>query len=162
MTARPDISIRELGAADIDILLAWRMEVLHDVFAEDEPWSDEEMLEANRAYYERALGVAHRALIASVDGQDAGCGAICLQEEMPSPDNPSGKCAYLMNIYTRPSARHMGVADTVVRELIDIAKAEGAGKIYLEATDAGAPLYEEIGFAPIAGMMKLQDESDRK
>ncbi len=27
-------------------------------------------------------------------------------EELPSPDNPSGKCAYLMNIYVREAFRN--------------------------------------------------------
>lgn len=148
------VEIRELGRADMDELLDWRMEVLDTVFEEDKPWDAEALRQANEAYYEHALGVSHVACVASVDGADAGCGAICLQEEMPSPDNPSGRCAYVMNVYTRPAFRHQGVAAQVIQWLIGRAQECGANKIYLEATAVAAPLYEELGFHPMEGMMK--------
>ena len=49
------------------------------------------------------------ACFAYVGNEIVGCGGICLYQEMPSPDNPSGGCAYLMNIYTRPEFRGQGV-----------------------------------------------------
>lgn len=149
------IALRELDRSCIDELLAWRMEVLDTVFADDGPWDRDALREENRRYYEQSVGIDHVAVVASVDGEDAGCGALCLQKEMPSPDNPSGLCAYLMNVYTRPAFRHQGVGAAVVAWLVDQAQALGAGKIYLEATAAGAPLYADAGFRPMEGMMKL-------
>lgn len=149
------VAVRELAPADLEEALAWRMEVLGCVFAEDEPWDAEAQRTANQRYYEHTLGRTHRAFIASVNGEDAGCGALCLQEEMPSPDNPSGKNAYLMNVYTRPAFRSHGVGEAVVSRLIVAAREVGAGKIYLEATAMGEPLYASLGFVPIEGMMKL-------
>lgn len=155
MSADGAVTIRELGLADLDTVLAWRAEVLQEVFGADYPADPRELLQANRRYYEAALGTEHRAFLALVDGEAVGCGAVCFQRELPSPDNPTGKNAYLMNVYTRPSARHHGVAGTIVSTLIDTARAEGAGKIYLEATEEGEPLYKSLGFAPLKGMMKL-------
>ena len=151
------VEVRELGPEDLEEALAWRMEVLRCVFAEDEPWDAEAQRTANRCYYEHALGHTHRAFIASVNGEAAGCGAFCLQEEMPSPDNPSGRNAYLMNVYTRPPFRGYGVGEAVVSRLIAAAREAGAGKIYLEATAMGEPLYTSLGFIPIEGMMKLAE-----
>lgn len=151
------VEVRELEHADLEEALAWRMEVLDCVFAEDEPWDEEAQREVNRRYYEHALGRTHCAFIASVNGEDAGCGALCLQEEMPSPDNPSGRNAYLMNVYTRPAFRGHGVGEAVVSRLIAAARKAGAGKIYLEATAMGEPLYTSLGFVPIEGMMKLAE-----
>ena len=54
---------------------------------------------------------------------------------MPPPDNPAGKCAYLMNIYTRPKARRQGVGETIVKWLINQAVTMGISKIYLEASN---------------------------
>lgn len=155
MNGEHDITVRELGLGDIDYLLRWRMEVLETVFAEDGPWDADALLEANRRYYEHALGTTHHAFVAALDGVDVGCGGICLQDEMPSPDNPSGRCAYLMNIYTREVARGNHVGTAMVMALVDKARRCGAGKVYLEATDMGAPLYAHLGFAPMDGMMKL-------
>ena len=156
-SAGENITIRELGEADLELLMDWRMEVLDTVFAEDKPWDADALRDANLAYYRDHIGRDHFACLVLVDGEDAGCGAICIQEEMPSPDNPSGKCAYLMNIYTREGFRHKGVGRAVVTWLVERAKAEGADKIYLESTDMAKPLYAGAGFAPMSGMMKLQD-----
>lgn len=155
------IMVRELGLSDVELLMNWRMEVLEEVFADSRPWDREAAQAANRAYYERHLGVDHVACIVSVDGEDAACGAMCLQEEMPSPDNPSGRCAYLMNIYTRPAFRRKGAAAEAVRWLIAKAQELGADKIYLEATDMGAPLYAKLGFRPMHGMMRYEEGLER-
>ncbi len=40
---------------------------------------------------------------------------------MPSPDNPSGRCAYLMNIYVREGYRSEGAGKKIVRYLIGCA-----------------------------------------
>lgn len=149
------VDVRELDRDDLDYLLKWRMESVETVFALDRPWDDDAIRDANRAYYEEHLGVDHIACMASIDGEDVGMGAVCIQKEMPSPDNPSGRCAYVMSIYTRPEARGRGVGRAVVETLIAYAHARGADKVYLEATDEGAPLYESLGFEPMVGMMKL-------
>ena len=78
-------------------------------------------------------------------------------EEMPSPDNPCGKCAYLMNIYTRPQFRRKGVGEAVVRWLAGQALQLGISKIYLESSEAGLGLYKRLGFVPMQNMMKLPD-----
>lgn len=153
---QPRWSIRKATLGDLDELLDWRMEVLKDVFALAPEQDLTVLLQANRAYYQRGLKEdSHIALFIELDGQPVGCGALCLQDELPSPDNPSGKNAYLMNIYTRPQHRHHRAAARIVQALIDEASAAGAGKIYLEATPAGAPVYRQAGFVDMTGMMKL-------
>lgn len=154
--SKSKISFRQLESTQLDEALAWRMEVLSDVFAVDEPWSHADMRETNSAFLEKRLGEDLVYVIASVDGEEAGCGAICIQPELPSPDNPSGSSAYLMNIYTRPTFRGKGIGHAVVAWLVDNARERGAGKIYLETTEAGFPVYEGLGFRAMDGMMKLE------
>lgn len=155
MGAKDRIRIRELDAAAIDEALAWRMEVLDTVFAADEPWPHEELREANAAFLEEHLGSDLVYGIASIDGEDIGSGALCIQPELPSPDNPRGLAAYVMNIYTRKSHRGIGVGHAMVTWLISKAEELGIEKIYLETTDEGYPLYEGLGFIPMESMMKL-------
>lgn len=160
MSERSHIAIRELGVEDIELLLQWRMEVLGCVFADVDGWDAAQLREENLRYYEQALGTTHHAFIAALDGTDVGCGAICLHDEMPSPDNVSGTCAYIMNVYTREQARGQGVATAIMDRLIGEARSRGAEKIYLEASAAGTPLYASLGFEPIEGMMRLADTTD--
>ena len=139
---------------DIEELLKWRREVISNVFGEE---ASEELMKRNEDYYRRRVADGtHLAFIAISEGREAGCGAVCLTEELPSPDNPSGKCAYLMNIYVRNAFREKGIAHAMVRHLIREAKDRDCGKIYLETTDAGRPVYASLGFHDLPDMMKLQ------
>ncbi|MDE6269593.1 MAG: GNAT family N-acetyltransferase, partial [Muribaculaceae bacterium] len=69
----------------------------------------------------------------------------------------SGLCAYLMNIYVREAFRNRGVAHKIVSHLIMEAKKLGCGKIYLETTPAGKPVYASLGFENMPDMMKYYD-----
>ncbi|MCM1522187.1 MAG: GNAT family N-acetyltransferase [Muribaculaceae bacterium] len=137
--------------SDIDSWMDWRLEVIGAVFGSV---PDRELIRANREYCLRHLADGtHIPFVCELDGVEAGCGAICLTEEIPSPDNPSGRCAYLMNIYVRPSLRRRGVAGAIVRRLIEEAQTRGCGKIYLETTPMARNLYAAYGFEDMENMM---------
>ncbi len=99
--------LRRASLADMDKLMEWRMEVLHEVF-ENPP--DEAMLDmhsANLAYYRQEIptGNARRGVCGKRSG-DRG-----LRRRVPVPGDalarePTGTVrAYLMNIYTRKAHR---------------------------------------------------------
>ena len=147
------ITLRQIS--DIETLTDWRAEVIRNVFGED---PDLTLLETNRQYYLRHIpDETHIAFVASYRGKECGCGAICLSEELPSPDNPSGRCAYLMNIYVREAFRNHGIAHKIVSRLVAEAKERECGKIYLETTADGKPVYSSLGFRDMADMMKYYD-----
>ncbi|MCM1337536.1 MAG: GNAT family N-acetyltransferase [Candidatus Amulumruptor caecigallinarius] len=142
-----------LPVTSINRLMEWRVEVIRAVFGvEPSP----RLIDANRDYYMRQVSCGdHFAVEARIGGEPAGCGAICFSRELPSPDNPDGLCAYLMNIYVRPARRSQGVATAIVSHLVQEARARGCDKIYLETTDAAHSLYCRLGFQDLPGMMKL-------
>lgn len=148
------VKLREIK--NIDTLMAWRAEVIRNVFGED---ADAALLEANRLYYlDQIAAGGHIAFVASYENEECGCGGICFSEELPSPDNPTGKCAYLMNIYVREQFRRKGVAHRIVSRLLDEAKNKKCGKIYLETTAEGKSVYASLGFRDMADMMKYDDK----
>ena len=51
--------------------------------------------------------------------------------KMPSPDNTSGRCAYLMNVYVRSPIAHRVSGRQVASWLVQQAKTRGITKIYL-------------------------------
>ncbi len=141
---------------DISDLMRWRAEVIEHVFGQK---ADDNLLLANRRYYETHIPAdTHYAIVAECDGAECGCGAVCFTDELPSPDNPSGKCAYLMNIYVRAPFRSQGIAHKIVSRLIDESKSRGCGKIYLETTDDGKRVYASVGFVNMPDMMKYYDK----
>jgi len=129
----------------------WRMEVIENVFGQT---PSKRLLAATRRYYRQNIadGLCI-AVVAEMDDTGAGCGAICLAEELPTPDNPSGKCAYLTNIYVRKEYRRRGVGHAIVRWLVDKARQSGCDRIYLEAADG----HSGIGFTELTGIMKYAD-----
>ena len=150
------VELRKIS--DLPTLMDWRAEVIRNVFCEE---PDDVLLGANRKYYMHHIADGtHIALVASCDGVDCGCGAICLTEELPSPDNHSGNCAYLMNIYVREAFRKHGIAHKIVSQLVDEAKKRGCEKIYLETTADGKTVYKSLGFREMADMMKYYDTED--
>ncbi len=139
----------------IPTLMHWRKEVIENVFG---VVPSKELMAANRMYYMKHIADgSHIAIVAEIDDQDVGCGAICLSDELPSPDNPSGRCAYLMNIYVRKEYRGHGVGHSIVYWLVKKARQLGCDKIYLETTDGARSLYKDIGFKELPGIMKYAD-----
>ncbi|MBQ6412002.1 MAG: amino acid adenylation domain-containing protein [Ruminococcus sp.] len=154
------VEVKNVKIQDIDLLLDWRMEVLSHVFSEEFKSLTAEQIETirenNRRYFLSEIpSGGHIACFVYRDGEIVGCGGVCIYDEMPSPDNLGGKCAYLMNIYTRPEYRHQGIATRVVEHLIAEAKARSIEKIYLETSADGERMYRRLGFKDMKGYMKL-------
>jgi len=156
-----EIAIKRAGIADLEELMRWREIVLREVFSIPTGEDMTGLLTANRAYYQTALEQEeHIACFACAAEKPVGCGGICLHREMPSPDNPTGQCGYLMNIFTLSAMRQHGVGRAIVQWLVQEAKRRGCGKIYLESTEQAYPLYRELGFHDMRGYLKYGEKTD--
>lgn len=107
-------------------------------------------------YYKRALEVnEHIAYLVYDNDKFIGAGGVSFYQVMPTYHNPSGKKAYIMNMYTAPEYRRQGIAFHTLDLLIKDAKERGVSSIALEATDMGRPLYEKYGFVKMEDEMEL-------
>lgn len=107
-------------------------------------------------YYKRALETGeHIAYLVYDNGRFTGAGGVSFYQVMPTYHNPSGKNAYIMNMYTAPEYRRQGVAFHTLDLLVKDAKKQGVSSITLEATDMGRALYEKYGFIKMEDEMKL-------
>jgi len=69
----------------------------------------------------------------------------------PWPANPHDACterAVILNVYTEPEFRRLGVAQRVVTVILEWIKAYGLQSVNLHASEEGRALYEKLGFAP--------------
>lgn len=129
---------------DMELLIRSRAETLRAVnrLPEDYAFS-EEFLEASREYFREG---DQTTVLALAEGRVAGCATMCYIDMMPTFSHPSGRRGHLMNVYTHPDFRRQGVGRRMVSLLIDEARNRGISEISLDATEAGRPLYESLGF----------------
>ena len=90
------------------------------------------------------------------NGKFIGAGGVSFYQVMPTYHNPTGKKAYIMNMYTNPEYRRRGIAYHTLDLLIKDAREQGISQIALEATDMGRPLYERYGFVKMEDKMEVK------
>lgn len=147
---------RKAGTAEIDLLTKTRIEVL--LAANNLPDSTEmgEVERQSRAYYMKSIPAGtHTAFLAFDGDRFVGAGGISYYQVMPTYRNPTGRKAYIMNMYTRPEYRRRGIARHMLDLLVQDAREKGVSFVSLEATAAGRPLYEKYGFTAMTGEMEL-------
>lgn len=150
------IAVKKSALDDLPLLLVWREKVLREVFSLGVETDVQDLMAQNRRYYAQSIPDGkHIACFAYRGDEIIGCGGLCLYDEMPSPDNANGKCGYLMNIYVLPEHRKRGAGKKIVMFLIEQARAENVGKIYLESTEGAKQFYRKLGFSDLQGCMKL-------
>jgi GNAT superfamily N-acetyltransferase len=65
--------------------------------------------------------------------------------------------ALIVNVYTDPDWRRRGIAELVMRHILDWTRAEGIPRVVLHASVAGRAIYERMGFVP-TNEMRYSDE----
>ena len=139
--------------ADIDELVRTRIIVLRAANKLSDDVNMSLVEKESFAYYKHALESGeHIAYLVYDSEKFIGAGGVSFYQVMPTYHNPTGKKAYIMNMYTAPEYRRQGIALHTLDLLVQDAKKQGVSQIALEATDMGRPLYERYGF------VKMEDE----
>ncbi|MFI3172659.1 MAG: GNAT family N-acetyltransferase [Eubacteriales bacterium] len=141
---------------DIDFLTDVRIEVLKSAnqLSDDVDMSDVRK-ETYRYYQNNLENENHCAYLVFFGEEFVGAGAVSFFEVMPTYHNPSGKKAYIMNMYTKPNYRRRGSAYKLLDILVNEARNKKINAITLEATSVGRPLYEKYGFISMKDEMEL-------
>ncbi len=141
---------------DIDELVRTRIIVLRAANKLSDREDMSEVERQSREYYRRALPTgAHVAYLVYDNSRFIGAGGVSFYQVMPTYHNPSGKKAYIMNMYTAPEYRRQGIARRTLDLLVAEAREHGVLQITLEATEMGRPLYEKYGFSAMRDEMEL-------
>lgn len=151
-----ELDYRKATTDDLYILTKTRIEVLRAANGLDDNTNMSRVEKETRAYYENALANGSHTAYLVFDGDVfIGAGGISYYTVMPTFHNPTGIKAYIMNMYTRPDHRRMGIAAKTLDLLIQDAKKRNITFISLEATDMGRKLYERYGFVSMTSEMEL-------
>lgn len=149
-----ELIIRRAAAADAAVLARHRAEMFRDM-GELPAASYDGLVAASLAHFAEALpaGRYHGWLAVRADRPEevvAGAG-LQLIERLPRPDAQGRVIAasegYVFNVFTERPWRRRGVAERLMREVIDWAGAHGIRRLTLHASAEGRLLYEKLGFA---------------
>jgi len=142
--------------ADLEILTETRIEVMRAANQLNNDVDMSEVKQQSFEYYQNALkNDTHLAYLIFDEGTFVGAGGISYFQVMPTYHNPTGRKAYIMNMYTKPDYRRRGIAFKTLDLLVADARAKGITAISLEATDMGRPLYAKYGFIKMDDEMEL-------
>lgn len=147
-----NIAFRKAQREDIPLLVKFRISQLND--EEEHPQIELEPILEDwfRRMFDESRLIQYLAVFQS---QVIAGGALLVVELPPDFFNPSGRIAYLTNMYTVPEYRRRGIASQILQLLKQEAEDLHINSIYLEASQWGAPLYRKSGFHPAEGWMCL-------
>lgn len=151
-----ELQYRWAGPEDLELLVKIRLEVLRAANGLPEDAQLPEVEAESRAYFHRALETGEALVDLVFTGEEfVAAGGVSFYRVMPTVHNPTGRKAYIMNLYVHPAYRRRGIARRVLDRLVRAARDRGVDHITLEATAMGRPLYEAYGFVGMADEMEL-------
>ena len=140
--------------SDVESLVDLRVAFLNEVAAEAA--EDPQLRQAVREYFAAALGMGEFvSYLAEANGAVIAASGMVFHHHPPSPANPSGREAFIMNMYTVPAHRGRGIATQLLRRLLDYARHQGCGSAVLHALPKGRSIYERAGFVATETEMRL-------
>lgn len=142
-----DIQYRRATIEDAGKLADNRIAFLTDYLG---PQTDEDiaMLRTQlEKYFAESTGQQTYVSWVALAGEDiAGAGGMTIRVQPGNFRNPTGRTGYIMNMYTLPEYRRLGIARTILRLLTEAGTEMGLTAFELHATPDGEPVYIEAGF----------------
>jgi GNAT superfamily N-acetyltransferase len=158
-----DPILRPAKLADIPVLALFRRLMFEDMAAaEQRNFDPQELVQMESIFIEYALARLGGELQAWViEGGDmvVSCAAVSVLPYIPGPGRLDMRIALLHNVQTLPEYRHRGFARRLVETAVEWCREHGFTSVVLNASHAGRPLYESMGFHPTNQMiLELADK----
>jgi len=144
---------RKADANDIQCLVRYRKQQLIDEGALPDTDIDNELSN----YF--ISNISDGSLISwlAVDGGEiVATSGICFYQLPPTYSNPTGRVAYVTNMYTLPKYRKQGIASHLLKLVVGEATKLGYKLIRLHASDDGKSIYSKMGFIDTDGFMAMR------
>jgi GNAT superfamily N-acetyltransferase len=141
-----DIAYTLANENHIQILIDFRIKFLIE-FGGPQPQELQDSLSKElQIFFENNLNKNYFCWFASIDSEVAGIGAMSMRYHPGNFKNPSGKMAYIMNMYTDPKFRKRGISAAILNKLQETAHEMDVHLFELHATQQGEPEYVKNGF----------------
>lgn len=149
--------IRLARVEDAEILARHRCEMFIEMGTLRRDCGDA-MFEASLRYFWGALPASrYVAWLSCVGDEPIAGGGMQINEILPRPGPDGGLLrmgpqGLIMNVYVEKPWRRQGVAESLMRHMIEFAKKGGIPSLVLHASESGRPLYERLGFGSTSEM----------
>lgn len=149
MSLPEGFTIRRASTADLEILVAHRRAMFHDM-----GYNDDAALNAMSAKFRVWLlrhmnsGDYHAWLISAPDGSVAAGAGLWLMDWPPHMIGQSAQRGNILNVYTNERFRRRGLVRQLMKAALGWCNENGIDTIILHASPSGRNLYESLGFAP--------------
>jgi ribosomal protein S18 acetylase RimI-like enzyme len=149
-------ALRQAGPADIPLLARHRAAMFRDM-GQLAARQEEALQQATGSYLREALPRGeYLAWVAEDNGtppSTIGGAGVQLRPILPRPrpggdELELGPEAIILNVYVEPTWRRRGVAEDLMRAILNALAERGIRRIVLHASDHGRRLYERLGFVP--------------
>jgi len=148
------MQIRKVKHEDIDLLVENRVEFVTTIRTIE---NIEEFKKYTKEYLEKHIEDGSIISYIAIDNSKIVSSAIlCIYETLPIPSCLNGKIGLLLNVYTIKEYRRKGLAKKILNKVIEEAKLSEIGKIQLDYTDDGYPVYKKLGFEELDRQMILK------
>ena len=148
--------VRPATAADVDIIAWHRVRMFQDMGEVPDDLFDEFRAKAKAAIAKMIADSNYIGWLASPQSEPAkiiGGAGLQIQRSLPHPFRSDGatklskeRHGIIINVFTEPKWRRRGVAELLLRRIVDWARTEEIDRIVLHASNEGRSLYERLGF----------------
>lgn len=112
--------------------------------------AQEVIVEDYRAMYVDNLAIH---FVAKVDECIVGMVGAFIKSDLPFRYFYNGQYGFIGDVYTVPTYRNLGISMKMNKDAINWLKEYGVSYVRLLASDAGRPIYEQLGFSPDVDMV---------
>lgn len=164
------VVIRPATAADAGVIAHHRVAMFQDMGTLPEELVQPLREASQRAFAQWIPSGEYAGWLATPAGRPAeviaGAG-VHVRSRLPRIDRSRtrvdpGPQALIVNVYTERPWRRRGVAERLMRAVLDWTRERGIDDVVLHASAEGRPLYQRLGFAPTNEMRYQGDAAIRK
>jgi GNAT superfamily N-acetyltransferase len=142
-----DINYRRAKLEDIDVLVDFRLRFLADRAGTEKAPAEDLLGKYLRDYFAEAMPRrAFIAWLAERDGDVVATSGLVVWRMPPNNSVPTGRQAYVLNMYTMPEARRQGICTALLEKMIEEARALGLSRVHLHASKTAEGIYRRRGF----------------
>lgn len=150
------VNFIKVSLEHIDTITSLRLALLEELGEVNSKEEKHLMETSTKEYLQKALSNNEFiSYMAEINGEPASISGMVIFHRPPYLENLQGMEAYILNMYTVPKYRGNGLAKQLLQNCIDESKNYGVKRIWLHATEEGAPLYKKMGFVHKNSEMEL-------